>query len=129
AALAFFVGERWLRDGTLAEVVSGEGDLPEGLAGSYPAVLQGTLLALLVLGLLGWRWTYGWRWEAMPSSLALVWIPLPYFLAHAEALSGPRLPLDGVLLSYAAFALVCLIPGVGALLFEGGEGPPRTERR
>jgi 4-amino-4-deoxy-L-arabinose transferase-like glycosyltransferase len=129
ALLAFFVGEHWLRDGTLVEVVSDEGEMPPRLAGTYPVVLQGTLLGLLLLGLLGWRWTYAWRWEAMPSSLAVVWIPLPYLLSHAEALSGPRLPLDGVLLSYAAFALVCLIPGVGGPLFDGGQGAPATERR
>ena len=46
----------------------------------------------------------------MPLSLAAIWIPLPYVLGHAEALSGPRLPLDGVLLCYAAFALACLLP-------------------
>jgi 4-amino-4-deoxy-L-arabinose transferase-like glycosyltransferase len=129
AFLAFFVGADWLRDGTLAEAVPGEGEMPERLAGTYPVVLQGTLLALLLLGLLGWRWSYGWRWEAMPSSLALIWIPLPYLLSHAEALSGPRLPLDGVLWSYAALAIVCLIPGVGGLLFDGGQAKPDTALR
>jgi hypothetical protein len=47
--------------------------------------------------------------------LAAIWIPLPYVLSHAEALSGPRLPLDGVLLCYAAFALACLLPAHGRL--------------
>ncbi len=127
AGLAFFFGDHWLHDGTLAEEVKGEGELPEGLANAYPAVLQGTLLALLLLAALGWRWTYGWSWEGMPSSLAVVWIFLPYLLSHAGALSGPRLPLDGVFLTYAAFALVCLVPGVGAPLFAGGEGQPDVE--
>ena len=36
--------------------------------------------------LLGWRWSYGWRSEAMPSSLAVVWISLPYLLSHAANL-------------------------------------------
>ena len=54
-----------------------------------------------------------WRHAALPSSLAVLWIPLPYLLGHAEALAGPRLPLDGVLLTYAAFALACLFPPVG----------------
>jgi hypothetical protein len=85
----------------------------------WDGVLTGTLLALLLLTVLGWRWTYAWRHYAMPSSLAVIWIPLPYILGHAEALSGPRLPLDGVLLTYAAFALACLIPGVGRWLFHG----------
>src|SRR5205823_14454370 len=62
-------------------------------------ILQGTLLALCLLSLLGWRWTYAWRREARLATLAAVWIPLPYLLGHAGALWGPRLPLDGVLRS------------------------------
>src|SRR5438874_941091 len=91
--------------------------MPDWLAGSYPALLFGSLLGMLALGLLGWRWTYGWGSEAMPSSLALIWVPLPYVLTHAEALQGPRLPLDGILLCYAAFAIVYLIPPFGATLW------------
>jgi len=74
---------------------------------------------LLILGLVGWGWTYAWRHEAFPSALALFWFPLPYILAHAEHLSGPRLPLDGLLLCYGAFALVYLIPGYGSGLRDG----------
>ena len=55
----------------------------------------------------------------MPASLAVFWIPLPYLLSHAELLSGPRLPLDGVLLCYSAFALLCLVPGLGKQLRRG----------
>jgi hypothetical protein len=128
AALAFLVGADWLRNGTLAETVSPpEGDMPERLGLALPAALQATLLGMLALAFLGWRWSYGWRWESLPASLAVVWIPLPYILTHAGRLSGPRLPLDGVLLCYAAFALVGLVPGVGGLLREGGNGAP--ERR
>jgi hypothetical protein len=50
-------------------------------------------------------------------------VPLPYLLGHAEALSGPRLPLDGVLLCYAAFVLVALVPGQGRDLLAGPPGP------
>ena len=57
----------------------------------------------------------------MPSSLALVWILLPYLIGHAEALHGPRLPLDGVLLTYAAFVLACAVPHVGRHLFRRTE--------
>jgi hypothetical protein len=74
---------------------------------------------MLLLGVLGWRWSHGWRLAAMPSSLAVMWLPLPYLLSHAEALHGPRLPLDGVLLSYAALAIVWLLPGVGAAVRQG----------
>jgi hypothetical protein len=84
-------------------------------------IFAGSLLALLILAILGWRWTYLYQKTSMPLSLALIWIPLPYILSHAEALSGPRLPLDGVLLCYAAFALACLIPGYGRDLFRGPE--------
>ncbi len=122
AGLAFFVGRDWLHEGKLAE--RSEGEMPERLEGSYRAILQGTLLGLLLLAVLGWRWTYSWHWEAMPSALAVVWIFLPYLLGHAEKLSGPRLPLDGVFLCYAAFALVCLVPGLGGPLFAGGVGKP-----
>jgi 4-amino-4-deoxy-L-arabinose transferase-like glycosyltransferase len=111
AGLYFFFGERWFKTGQLAEPTGPEEIQPTWLAWSYPVVLESTLLVLAALGLLGWRWTYAWRSSAMPSSLAMIWIPLPYILSHAEALSGPRLPLDGVLLCYAAFALACLFPG------------------
>jgi hypothetical protein len=63
-----------------------------------------TVLGMLLLSLPGWRWSYGWRKESMPASLAVVWVPLPYILSHAEFLAGPQLPLDGVLLCYAADA-------------------------
>jgi 4-amino-4-deoxy-L-arabinose transferase-like glycosyltransferase len=114
AGLVFLFGERWLKEGKLANQT--EASMPDWLAWPYPIVLQSTLLVLIVLGLLGWRWTYGWRHHSMPAALAMVWIPLPYILSHAESLSGPRLPLDGVLLCYVAFVLACLFPGRGRLL-------------
>ncbi len=124
AGFAFLCGARWFRDGQLAEhATPGETTMPDWLERSYPVTLQAVLLALLLLGLLGWRWTYGWRFDMMPATLALLWVPLPYLLSHAEALSGPRLPLDGVLLCYAAFALTCLVPGQGRDLLAG---PPRV---
>jgi hypothetical protein len=122
AGLAFFFGEDWFKQGVLWRTSGAEGStIPGWLGSSYPALLYGSLLGMLVLGLLGWRWTYGWRAAAMPSSLALFWIPLPYVLSHAEALQGPRLPLDGVLLCYAAFAIVYLIPPIGGNLWAGAE--------
>jgi hypothetical protein len=92
-----------------------------------PVVLPLALLVLLIFGLLGWRWSYGWRNQAMPAALAVIWIPLPYLLSHAEWLSGPRLPLDGVLWCFAAFALTCLVPGVSKTLFAGA-APPKPQR-
>lgn len=118
AGLYFVFGEHWITKGQFGEQISSEEVEPTWLAWTYPILLEWTMLVLLVLGLLGWRWTYAWRSSAMPSSLAMIWIPLPYILSHAGALSGPRLPLDGVLLCYTAFALACLLPG-GRLLLDG----------
>jgi 4-amino-4-deoxy-L-arabinose transferase-like glycosyltransferase len=95
--------------------------MPKELADNYEGVFLWTVLVVTVLGLLGWRWSYGWREESMPAALAMIWIPLPYFLSHAEALSGPRLPLDGVLLCYTAFALLCFWPGVRRYLLDGAK--------
>lgn len=121
AGLAFLFGESWLTQRVLYQGELGPEQGPSWLRRSYPAIFAGCLLAMLTLGLLGWRWTAGWSFEAMPSSLALVWIPLPYVLSHAEWLHGPRLPLDGVLLSYSAFAVVCLIvPSARRTLLAGG---------
>jgi hypothetical protein len=118
AALHFVFGEHWFTKGQLAEQISFEEVEPTWLAWTYPILLECTMLVLVLLGLLGWRWTYAWRASAMPSSLGMILIPLPYILSHAEALSGPRLPLDGVLLCYTAFTLACLLPG-GRLLLDG----------
>lgn len=122
AGLCFFFGESWLTNPNLwRDQLAGREEVPEGLPHWGPAWLQGSLLGMLVLGALGWRWSYGWRRAAMPAALALIWIPLPYLLSHAEALVGPRLPLDGVLLCYAAFALACCLPGLGGYLLRGAE--------
>jgi hypothetical protein len=122
AGLAFFLGNQWFENRELVRETGESRDgLPQWLDRSLPAMLPLTLFLMLFLALLGWRWSYGWRWSAMPSSLAVMWIPLPYILGHAESFHGPRLPLDGVLLSYAALALVCLVPIVGAPSLRGEE--------
>jgi hypothetical protein len=127
AGLFFVFGEKWFTDRQLAAT---DQPMPEWLDGSQVQALQGSLLGMLLLSFLGWRWSYGWRRESMPAGLAMVWVPLPYLLSHAEGLSGPRLPLDGVLLTYAAFALACFIPGVGQYLLEGSrEERPSEEYR
>jgi predicted outer membrane repeat protein len=128
AAIMFFVGARWLKDGSLALPTDDpEAPMPEWLEDAYPIWLQATLLAMLGLAILGWRWSYGWRWESVIAAVAMIWVPIPFILSHAGALSGPRLPLDGVLLCYAAFALVCLVPGLnGPLLDAPDAGRPAT---
>ena len=100
--------------------------MPEFVASSYGVIFGWTVFCVAVLAALGWRWSYGWRAESMPAVLAMIWIPLPYILSHAEMLSGPRLPLDGVLLCYAAFALLCFVPGIRRYLLDGAKAatPP-----
>jgi 4-amino-4-deoxy-L-arabinose transferase-like glycosyltransferase len=129
AGLSFVFGERWLRDHEVWQRESGE--LPPWLDGSYPVMLLGTLLGMLLLGFLGWRWTYGWRFWSGPAALAVAWVALPYIISHAESLAGPRLPLDGILLCYTAFALVYLVPVVGTGLRESAdpEGEERIRER
>lgn len=120
AGLCFFFGEDFLTQRKLWRPISyledGQWETPD--SGPYPLLLTASLLGMLLLGVIGWRLTYGWREEAMPAALAVLWVPVPYILSHGEALSGPRLPLDGVLLCYAAFTLACLVPTVGAWLLE-----------
>jgi hypothetical protein len=125
ASLSFFFGEAWLRNDEAAAMrpprqpAGGEtpeaAQLPDWLGESYLAILQAALLVMVVLGLLGWRWTYGWRSEARLATFATILVPLPYILGHAGTLWGPRLPLDGVLLCYVAFAIASVLPGSGLL--------------
>lgn len=92
-----------------------------------PIALWGMLLVMLILCLLGWRWSCGWSREADLASLALIWIPVPYVLSHAENFSGPRLPIDGVLLCYAAFVLACIVrPGMDSP--ARSPSPPQAAR-
>jgi hypothetical protein len=115
AAAGFFLfGEQFFNDHRLAAPV-GDTQPPAGVE----EALTGVLLGAIPLALLGWRWSYAWRRESMPAALAVIWLPLPYLLAHAEWLHGPRLPLDGLFLTFAAFGLLCLIPGYGKTLRHG----------
>jgi hypothetical protein len=127
AGLFFVFGEKWFTGNQLTEDIStADQPMPEWLGTSYVQLLQGSLLGMLLLSFLGWRWSYGWRYESMPAALAMVWVSLPYLISHAEGLSGPRLPLDGVLLTYAAFALACCIPGIGRDLLDGARRDDRS---
>jgi hypothetical protein len=138
AFLAFYLGDSWLKDGTLVETTpylpeerrltteerERQEEIVTTLQDKAPAVLNFWLFGMLFLALIGWRWSYAWRWESFPAALAAFWVPLPYILGHAEALSGPRLPLDGVLLTFAALTLVGLLPTSGPLLNPSDAGPP-----
>jgi hypothetical protein len=94
----------------------------------YSTLFYATLFVLLLLGVIGWRWSYAWRLESLPAALAVFWMPVPYILGHAESLQGPRLPLDGVLLTYVALTLVCLVPGMGRRLLSGQAPEGEAER-
>jgi 4-amino-4-deoxy-L-arabinose transferase-like glycosyltransferase len=119
AAEYFVFGQAWFTDPEPGRVPSAADRLPWWLNEYYSQFLLAPLIGMLVLGFLGWRWTYAWRPYSTLAALAVLWVPLPYVLGHAERLWGPRLPLDGVLLCLAAFALVRLVPGVGGRLAEG----------
>lgn len=121
AGLYFFFGADWFNSKQLWRPAEGASAADGG--GPYPGLLIGSLFLMVLLGVLGWRWTYVWRKEAGLLALAVMWIPLPYILTHAEALSGPRLPLDGVLLCLSAFALACAAPPVAKKLLR----PKRAE--
>jgi hypothetical protein len=120
----FFFGQAWGDERSPGQNPGASSRLPDWLSDNYTLILVVPLIGMLVLGFLGWRWTYPWRHQAMLATLAVFWVPLPYVLGHAENLWGPRLPLDGVLLCLAAFALVRLLPGVGHGLAAGPRVTP-----
>jgi 4-amino-4-deoxy-L-arabinose transferase-like glycosyltransferase len=110
ATVYFWFGADWFKTGKCWETESTAAlEDPGILIGNATLILNGTLLFMVVFGLLGWRWTSKFSLQAMPTSLTLFWFPLPYIIGHAAGLVGPRLPLDGVVLCYAAFALACLL--------------------
>jgi len=123
SALVFALGHRWFTDGRFA-VIAQEDDTAPPLT-SYvrehaDLALQIAFIAMAVLALLGFRLGMAWRQTSRLATIAVILIPLPYVLSHAEMLSGPRLPLDGVLLCFAALGLASFIPGVVQ--------PPATEK-
>ncbi len=122
ATLAFFLGERWLRQRELARI-SGSGDevgeAPDWLTDQIELILHSALISLLILAFLGWRWSYVWRREMRIGTLALILLPLPFILSHGEAMSGPRLPFDGVLICFAAYGVVGWLPSIARRTKQG----------
>lgn len=113
ATLDFLFGADWFRKGRLCRV--SEGAPSDWLVEHHRLILSGSLLGMLVLAGLGWRWSFPHRLAARPAALAMIWIPLPYVLGHAGSLQGPRLPLDAVLICYAAYALAVMVSAVRKL--------------
>jgi hypothetical protein len=116
AAICFALGSAWVEHSALARTTQ-RSDFPPWLTSAIQRGLPIMLLGMLVLSLLGWRWSFGWRREASLASLALLWVPIPAILSHADRYSGARLPLDGVLLCFAAFALMWMLPPVARIVF------------
>ncbi len=112
----FYFGRAWFTgeyDSSTSSASENEGGkIQIWIRKHSPLFVHATLLGMFVLGFLGWRWTHGPHTQTGLAALALLWIPLPYILTHAENYFGPRLPLDGILLSFSAFAIACLIPGL-----------------
>jgi 4-amino-4-deoxy-L-arabinose transferase-like glycosyltransferase len=113
AGISFTLGGSWI-DGhrlTLRRTGNEVPDVADWIAELVETSLRGSLLLMILLGALGWRLSAAWGPRARLAALAVIWVSLPYLLSHAEALAGPRLPLDGVLLCYVAFAIACMVPG------------------
>ncbi len=107
AGLCFWFGQDWLQNDYGIQETEDE---PHWLVRAWPAIVSGTLLAMLALAALGWRWSNPWAREGRLLTLAVVFCFLPYLLSHGEGLHGPRLPLDGVLLTYAAIGIIGWLP-------------------
>jgi hypothetical protein len=120
AGIYFWFGADWFKSNKSWETESMSAvESPGFLLRNATFLLDGSLLFMIVLGLLGWRWTAKFSLHAMPTSLAILWIPVPYIIGHAAGLVGPRLPLDGVILCYAAFALASLCAPYRSGLLRG----------
>ena len=126
SGICFLFGAAWFKDYTLARE-HWTPTAPHELAEGLPLALRLSLVLMFGLGLLGWRWSYGWDREANLGSLALLWVPLPYILSHADFYSGSRLPLDGVFLTFAAFALGWMFPPVARIVFPEPERAAQEE--
>jgi 4-amino-4-deoxy-L-arabinose transferase-like glycosyltransferase len=128
ATLSFFTGHDWLAHRRLWQGSIEPAEAESTLYAAGRAIHAGYFVAfswlMLGLALLGWRWSFAYREESAPLGLALLAVPLPVVLTHATALPMHRLPLDGVLLALAAFAVLWLFPPTGSLLRARAAGEP-----
>ncbi len=112
SGLRFLLGETWFQRQALVESRP-DGIEPPALVGDWAAFAHAAALSVLFLmGVIGWRLSHAWSGECRLATLALVWIPIPYLLSHAESLSGPRLPWDVPLIVFAGYAIAWLLPSV-----------------
>lgn len=123
AGLYFWLGKNWFsnysEDVQMGQNTSATDELPEWLTDNYALMVQSVLLGMLVLGMLGWRWTYAWHSSSGLAAIAAICIPIPYVLSYGDHLWGPRLPLDGLLLTYSACAIIYFLPVVRGNLAKG----------
>jgi 4-amino-4-deoxy-L-arabinose transferase-like glycosyltransferase len=126
AAVCFIFGEKWLDSGELWETNPSGADMASSWQHMVAAAFYGSMALMISFGLLGWRWSYAWHRSSILAACAFMFVPFPYILSHAGLLSGPRLPLDGVLLCYSAFALTCFLPGMAPRQFAGPEAGDAT---
>jgi hypothetical protein len=114
AGVRFLFGEEWLQKQVLVESREGSIEPPAVVADWAQFAHHAALFVLFALGTMGWRLSKSWSKETRLATLAFVWVPIPYILTHAEALSGPRLPWDVPLIVFAGYAIAWLLPSVRA---------------
>src|SRR5262249_37067044 len=90
AGLCFVFGEQFLKhpevwvDGDLMTTPGKFDSIPPWLGENLQLIFYSSTLGMLLLGFLGWRWTYAWRREGRLLALATIFVPLPYILTHGE---------------------------------------------
>ena len=107
AATCFLLGDLWRQRPGFIHRNAGDSPSPTAARVEDAAELaaQIAFLALVFLGVAGWRRSRETPSECRLVAIALIWLPLPYLLSHGETLSGPRLPWDAVLILFAGYAL------------------------
>ncbi len=81
SGLMFVFGENWFRKENLAQTTAGMEVVtpPDWIGSITEGVLRVSLLIMIFLGLLGWRFSFGWRKQARLAALAAIWAPLPVY--------------------------------------------------
>lgn len=109
AGVVYAFGGAWVKNQRLAlyqpNPLEEPGEVREWVDSLIPGLLAGSLVLMILLGLWGWRRSVWWGSEVRLALLAAIFLPLPYLLGHADNLVGPRLPLDGIWLTFAALGL------------------------
>jgi 4-amino-4-deoxy-L-arabinose transferase-like glycosyltransferase len=105
ASLRFLLGETWFQKQLLVDRRPGGDQLPTNDWQWVQFAHHLALFGVLILAAFGWRWSHAVASDVQLLTLAFVFVPLPYILAHAGTMSGPRLPWDVPLIAFAGFAV------------------------